>query len=42
MDKTLSQKNLVNLVNFVEQEIVTDYRSTCELLMCHVYSIFTL
>ena len=25
MDKTLSQKNLVNLVNFVEQEIVTDY-----------------
>ena len=33
MAKTLSQKNLRN---FVENEIVTGYSYTCELLICHV------
>ena len=33
MAKTLSQKNFMN---FVRIEILTGYRYTCELLMCHV------
>ena len=33
MSKTLSQKNFMN---FVRNEILTSYRYTCELLICHV------
>ena len=33
MAKTLSQKNSMN---FVRNEILTGYRYTCELLICHV------
>ena len=33
MAKTLSQKNFMN---FVRNEILTGYRYTCELLICHV------
>ena len=33
MAKTLSQKNFMN---FVRNEILTGYRCTCELLICHV------
>ena len=33
MTKTLSQKNFMN---FVRNEILTGYRYTCELHICHV------